>query len=774
MLLLGAIAIVAYGVLGEFLIGNKLLLFTDIGSDTFYNYFANYHLITGYVSNLQLPTWSFKLGAGASLLTLYQFLYDPFSIIFYLGGVENLSRAIAWAYALKVLCAGIFTWVYLRTIGIGNEIRTIIALLFAFNGFLMVFGQHYFYASWIIFLPLLLYTIEVGISDSKWWPLALCTAYLALNIAICWQIAILSSFYVAFRIGIEWPQKTQRQWRVTLAGALLAGVLGLGLSAVFWLPEFHVLRASPRISINSYDAVQQTLAGFFHLFPSEYYWSLIARLFSNNLQGIGSEYFGYLNYYESLQLYAGILPLVVIPQLYSVFTAREKWAASFAIIILVVCLSTPGFSQLMNGFQYPHQRWGYTVIMLELVLAAVVLDRMIKKSILNVRVLVVTALALLGCLVLLYFKSGELASGLHHYTRIRLFQIAVLVLAYCLALAWTVQGRSRRMAFSVLLALVCVELIAEHHDSFTKRSVLQKGIENDTSINYFDYGKLAVKHLNETDPTFYRVEKNHWILSLNDSLIQDYRGIDSYQSLNSPGYIDFLKQSGYSFRNLNVVYWNSLSYPELADILSVKYHLTKDVNSAPRDSKLLGHVGDVFVYKRANHLPFGFTYDSYIPKSAFSLLPIEERGRALLQGVVLDGPPLEALKKITHLGPASDDDRFRDILRKDVLRDLSVNDDVISGTLDTASSKLLFLSVPYDPGWSAEVNGNQAELYKANSGFIGLFVEPGRSRITLRYTPPLMKTGAALTVFCILLFLTLYFVRRRKASLASSLNGAKR
>lgn len=49
------------------------------------------------------------------------------------------------------------------------------------------------------------------------------------------------------------------------------------------------------------------------------------------------------------------------------------------------------------------------------------------------------------------------------------------------------------------------------------------------------------------------------------------------------------------------------------------------------------------------------------------------------------------------------------------------------------------LPVPYEEGWTAEVNGRKQELLKANFAFTGVELEPGMNEITLTYRPPYFR-----------------------------------
>ena len=53
----------------------------------------------------------------------------------------------------------------------------------------------------------------------------------------------------------------------------------------------------------------------------------------------------------------------------------------------------------------------------------------------------------------------------------------------------------------------------------------------------------------------------------------------------------------------------------------------------------------------------------------------------------------------------------------------------------------MFFSIPYDEGWTATVNGKEAEIIKANVGFMAVKVEKGVSEIKFNYQTPYLLDG---------------------------------
>ena len=97
--------------------------------------------------------------------------------------------------------------------------------------------------------------------------------------------------------------------------------------------------------------------------------------------------------------------------------------------------------------------------------------------------------------------------------------------------------------------------------------------------------------------------------------------------------------------------------------------------------------------------------------------------------------------------------------------DLKVDGRKINGTVEDAKDgQWLFLSVPYDGGFSATVNGHKAEIYRCMTGFMALKLEEGHNDIALSFLPKGLKEGIILTSGG-LVVLALYIIFRKKIAI---------
>lgn len=94
----------------------------------------------------------------------------------------------------------------------------------------------------------------------------------------------------------------------------------------------------------------------------------------------------------------------------------------------------------------------------------------------------------------------------------------------------------------------------------------------------------------------------------------------------------------------------------------------------------------------------------------------------------------------------------------------------ITGNISLDKAKILFLSIPYSSGWTAYVDGKEAEIMKANYAYMALELDAGEHEIELRYDTPGMKLGfctftlGIVTVAFIAAFKVIISRRKKRAS----------
>ena len=86
----------------------------------------------------------------------------------------------------------------------------------------------------------------------------------------------------------------------------------------------------------------------------------------------------------------------------------------------------------------------------------------------------------------------------------------------------------------------------------------------------------------------------------------------------------------------------------------------------------------------------------------------------------------------------------------------------ITGHVTTDQERILFLSIPYDDGWTLKVNGIEQDIQIADGTFMSCVLPSGNCEIDLRYVTPGLIPGAAISGLSLLVWCGLIFLRKRK------------
>ena len=107
----------------------------------------------------------------------------------------------------------------------------------------------------------------------------------------------------------------------------------------------------------------------------------------------------------------------------------------------------------------------------------------------------------------------------------------------------------------------------------------------------------------------------------------------------------------------------------------------------------------------------------------------------------------------------SEDELYKDALHLAASSAVSfeITEKGFNAVVEREQENLVFFSVPYDKGWKATVNGQEAEIVKANIGFMAVKVPAGVSEISFSYTTPYLYSGLFISAVCIIV-LVIYVI----------------
>ena len=100
----------------------------------------------------------------------------------------------------------------------------------------------------------------------------------------------------------------------------------------------------------------------------------------------------------------------------------------------------------------------------------------------------------------------------------------------------------------------------------------------------------------------------------------------------------------------------------------------------------------------------------------------------------------------------------------------------LEGHIDVKEDGLLFLTIPYAEGWSAVVDGKEAEIVPVQDALMGIRLEQGSHDVSLKYTPAGFKAGLVISLASVVMIAAVIavssLIRKKKEAKASEAQAA--
>ncbi|MBN1979185.1 MAG: YfhO family protein [Anaerolineae bacterium] len=720
-----------------------------------------------------LPLWNPLVGCGAPLAANYQTAaFYPLNALYLLLPAEV---ALTWTTGLHLALAGWGRYRWGRAVGLGRFAALIGALALEGSGFLVarvaLFPSMAFAFPWIgVWLWRGEMLLQRGrLSDSLWLGLVLGLGLLAGHAQTAFYGGVLLAAYLLFRT-VQIARRETRDWRWLLGHCSLFIAplfVGLGLAAIQLLPTAELMLQSQRATGVDYD---------FAMTNSMWPWRLITFLapdfFGNPGRGT---YWGFGTYWEDAG-YVGLLPLLLAAGMASGVVFRRGWSAKRecdeaglvafwaigAIVALVLALgqNTPIFPFLFRYvptfdlFQAPARWLSVTTVALA-ALTALAAQRWPAGRLRQRR----GALGIVfgGAFLIAGLAAPFLIAG----ERLATFGAATLRLGVTLVgmglliLFW----REKPLWRAAVVGFVFLDLLffgwplvptvdrALYQGSTQAAAFLGESAgariywPTDPTHRNREYdaeNRIKFEYLDFSD--FGPRDMEHW-WAMRELLISNAGVLDGVASANN---------------------FDPLLVGRYADLLSVA--------RTSRALRLMGvtHVMSDEAWPDAEPV---YTTDSvalYRLPDALGRAWIVPNGRRVLSDrmpALLSGPGFDPTFEVL-LEQKSLSENHSPILPLSHSQILSLQDGPNRVTIRAAlgAPGYLVLADTWYPGWRATVDGEPAEILRANYAFRAVWLEAGEHTVEMAYRPTSALVGGALSIATlVVIVIGLLLARRREA-----------
>lgn len=788
LIMLGMLMLIGCFVFYKSITGFAVYLFKDIGRDSLNYSYPGFINIAETLWRGELPGWSFEQGLGQNVFPFS--LSDPTTYPLYLLGSENLAFGIIWVELFKIIGSGLLFFSFLKKRAVDTRAAYMGGLLYAFSGFMIIGSGWYIFSTLGLYVALILLSFEMLYLERKWWLFPIGIALLAaFNVVNLYTCSVFLFLYVLLRVfGDE--AGNFKQLTKLLISMVLLGALGILISSVLSVPNLMQMVASPRVSGEASYTNNLSAPPMFELGDGNYLVTWLMRTFSSDLLGNGTleninSYKGWRNYLEAPLGYCGLITLLLVPQLFTLLKARQRIVYGMFLGIFIFATIFPWFRRGFWLFQGDYFRDFslYTAIIF-ILFSTLTFDKFIKGGAVNRLVL---GISFCVSVSLLYFPYGiilqddfggytPLSEAIDQETQLKILLFLILLVA---GLILFVSKKFISYAAFCILMITFAELATFNHHTVDMRHVITNQ-ELHQKTGYNDYSIDAITLIKRQDRDFFRIEKNYGSTvhrSLNDAKVQHYYGSSSYSSFNQLNYINFLGVTEVlDPKNEDETRWVKGVKDSMAlqVLTGVRYFLFKgDWESSPDNiySKI-GSVGDVNILKSRYALPMGIAYDTYITQTNFSRLTGENRQIALMKAIMIPdaiAPSLPSMSEISGEHVSNSDYSLDELsldtekLKSNRLFITDFSDNHINGRIKTKLKQLVFFSFPFDPNWSATVNGKDIEMLMVDGGLSAVLVEPGDNVIFLQYDTPYVKAGLCITMLGLLIY-GILLLRNRNAT----------
>ncbi len=727
--------------------------------------------------------WNWNTDLGVNFIGSYSFylLGSPFFWLTLPFPNDFVPYLMGPLLILKFACSALTAYLFIRRFTKSPATARLGALLYAFSGFSVynIFFNHFHEA--IIVFPLLLLSIELLLTENR-------RGLFAVMVAVCSVTNYFFFFGMVVFCIIYWIVRVASGCYKLTAGRVFAffseAVIGLLLSAFMLLPSAAALSDNSRLS--------EILLG----------WSGIMygkeQIYGNILQtfffppDIPARPVFFPNADVKWASLGGWLPLFSMVGVFAWIQAKKGHWLRRAIMIFAFMALVPFLNSAFYMFNHAYYaRWYYMpILLMALATSMAIEDREVDwtsafRWVFGITLAVTFVFGMFPDVT----DDGVLTFGLFtrdgkgSYTYLVRFWVTCAIAVLALVLLWFTKRKLREDKETFIrsaTAWVCILSVGyaaffigcgKSHGYESKTIMIDQLVEGEVDLGQSDNNVFRID-------TFDGVDNTGMYLGL--------YSINAFHSIVPTGVTEFYEYVG---EERGVGSRPTTDSFAIRSLLSCKYLLNRnggdsfetDGEPAMPGWSYYDYQCGYNIYENDNYVPFGFTYDYYMSEPFCEQNDGDDRAKLMLKAILLDSKQIEhhsdILKNIAddyycgyyeenkesiHLTDSAfaEDCAAR---AESATGDFSINDKGFTYIYESKKENLVFFSVPYDEGWSATVNGEEALIEKVNVGFMAVRVPAGSVNIEFTYKTPMLNIGLLVSALS-LVVLVIYLIISKAAS----------
>lgn len=695
--------------------------------------------------NGSLPFWNWSNFLGNDFYSSKLFYFnDLWEYLFALGDLPY-TTAILWMTYLRFLSGAFSFYAYARYNHAGHRVSILASLFWAFSSYMLQVMRDPFFATFTAFLPLYFLSVDRYIVEKKHGFFIFMVFFMFFNnYYLFYMTSLFTILYYLWRHEKEYGTLNDvMKPAVRLIGFYLVGFCCAGF---FVVPEILNILGNSRLGVRDLIWSYGNPTPYLDIVNGLY---TPASMLAYRSTPASTLYMWLRGEKEPLvyNIWAGALMTLLVPQLFTKKNRRPMTLWCFAVCALLSFI--PIFSSVMHGFSEPSFRWtsNLTFLLLAMVLPLLNDVGRIDRNLLKKSAVVFVILIAVSPLVCAAVDRVALSEIVTEYRWLLVDDVLFALIAWAL-----LAGKRKTVAAAALAELAMVSYFSFYGNPAMRSLTIPEARALYTALGEKDAYNSFTLSLDEKNwSSFYRTYINlvdvFWEnLGMNHALDGNIRGVTTYDSTylaSSDELVQLDPDHIYGHWS-----WSfDIENQDVLDLVSVKYGVTGLNTACPfKNGRLVTTYMDTWnIWENLDYINLGKTYtdletwDDYDPSKSADV----------------------TAKVICH---AEDAGEIRSLLGKEeVVCDTAEADGrKVYAWLSTTENGFAVLSVPYDEGWSATVNGQPARIYEVNGGLSGIAVPAGGAEIQMTFTPKGLKKGIVVSGIGVLLVLGIIVLDRRR------------
>ncbi len=676
----------------------------------------------------KLSSWIWNLDLGSSVITGFSFydLGSPFFWIMLLFPKKAIPYMMGFFYILKYMIASITAFYYLKMFVKEEKFAVLGALMYAFSGYQTVNLMYYHFHDVVALFPLLMIGIEKLLREKK---IAGFIAGIFINCLVNYfffveEVVFLGLYFIVRNLS---SRHSFKEIVMNLGRCILAGIIGISMAAMLFLPNIIYILANNRSKSEIYlsnivyssDNLLYILKGI--ILPGEAMQGNSVIVEHN---------------WNSTSCY---LPFAGIAFTVAYVMKKKDWLSKFIILLSIITLS-PILQSMFLLFTEANQRWWFMGSLM-LVLATICVMEDYKEYDLNKTCMINIIIVAMFYFLLRYAKwSATNETAVIYKDRFLLYTVITIAGPCVIILLKKYNLMKWNMLISVIpLFCILTTMITLHY--------YRESANTDEELEKYQLGMQL-----EIPDVQYRYNSTDNILML----MGKANGIGVFSSTIENSSREFDKLFGYYSSN-TTEYRSTGEIPGLSELLAGKYEIVKDEMPKEYSSTYKTNSGNYYITER-NACPIGFAVNEYIVLDDLWNVPITKKASVMMEAAVIDKKDVEGV-----------DGAFKQLEWGEIENIASI-DDLINSTVDNAvknfqrdskgftctteysEDKLVYFSIPYDRGWSAYMDKEKIQILNSG-GMMVVKIPKGTHKLEFKFHTVGFKEGLLISGIAFLVFI---------------------